>query len=122
MSSSNYKLHNTVLQSLLLPLLRFSISSAFVFLVLCLLTPYSKLMFFFLFYNPIIELSWQDSVGNGDANSNPETGFNDLGLVALAQSGRDVQELLSQQQTPPIQATDDHHLIEFSEALISKSF
>ncbi|KAJ4887048.1 NAD(H) kinase 1 [Raphanus sativus] len=60
-----------------------------------------------------------DSVGNGDANSNPETGFNDLGLVALAQSGRDVQELLSQQQTPPIQATDDHHLIEFSEALIT---
>lgn len=74
-----------------------------------------------MFYNPIIELSWQDSVGNGDANSNPETGLNDLGLVALAQSGRAVQELLSQQQAPPIQATDDH-LIEFSEALISKSF
>ncbi|KAL0719051.1 hypothetical protein Bca4012_068375 [Brassica carinata] len=62
-----------------------------------------------------------DSVGNGDANSNPKTGLNDLGLgrlAALAESERAVQELLIQQQTPPIQATDDH-LIEFSEALIT---
>ncbi|KAJ0229831.1 NAD(H) kinase 1 [Hirschfeldia incana] len=60
--------------------------------------------------SPNYKLHYTDSVGNGDGNSSrskQETG--------LKQSERAVEELLTQ-QTPPIQASDDH-LIEFSEAL-----
>ena len=61
-----------------------------------------------------IQFSWQDALGNGDANS---LGSNPESSSSLAQSEKAVEELLTQQT--PMLATDDH-LIEFSEALRSK--